>query len=134
MALTEKEQQELIELEAAYGQQSVLSPNYQPPGVLQQLGQAALQTLPEIGGLVGGVLGAATTRSPIGAQSAATVGRTALTSLGRGLMGTGVGTVGGTAIKQQVDTILGRPQPLEKNLAEQLSFRCWWKSCFPVGW
>jgi len=121
MALTEKEQQELIELEAAYGPESVLSPNYQPPGVLQQLGRAALQTLPEIGGLVGGVLGTAITRSPIGAQSAATVGRAAVTSLGRGLLGTGVGTVYGTAIKQQVDNILGRPQPLEKNLAEQLS-------------
>lgn len=122
MALTEQERQELAALEASYGsQESVLSPNYQPPGLLRQFGQAALQTLPEIGGLVGGVVGAATTRSPMGAQSAAAVGRTALSSLSRGLMGTGVGTVGGTAIKQQVDRVLGRPQPLEKNLAEQLS-------------
>jgi hypothetical protein len=122
MALTEKERQELADLEATYGQpESVLSPRYQPPGLLQQFGQATLQTLPEIGGLVGGVVGAATTRSPIGAQSGAAAGRTALASLGRGLLGTGFGTVYGTAIKQQVDTVLGRPQPLEKNLAEQLS-------------
>lgn len=121
MALTEQEQQEIAQLEAKYGTESVFSPVRQQPGFLSQFGQATLQSLPEIGGLVGGIAGAMLTRSPIGAQSAAAAGRTALTSLGRGLTGTGVGTVAGTAVKQQVDAILDRPQPLGKALAEQLS-------------
>jgi len=128
MALTEKERQELAELESKYGSQSVLDTAPQQQGILQQAGriarqagQATLQALPEIGGLAGGILGAATTRTPIGAEFGAAAGRTAIASLGRGLLGTGVGTVAGTATRQQVDTIMGRPQPLESALAEQLS-------------
>lgn len=128
MALTEKERQELAELESKYGSQSVLDTAPQQQGILQQAGrmarqagQATLQALPEIGGLAGGILGAATTRTPIGAEFGAAAGRTAIASLGRGLLGTGVGTVAGTAARQQVDAIMGRPQPLESALAEQLS-------------
>jgi len=128
MALTENERQELAELESKYGPQSVLDTAPQQKGILQQAGRIArqagqltLQALPEIGGLAGGMLGAATTRTPVGAEFGAAAGRTALASLGRGLLGTGVGTVAGTATRQQVDAIMGRPQPLESALAEQLS-------------
>lgn len=121
MALTEQEKREKAELEARYGGESVFSPVQQQPGLLRQFGQATLQSLPELGGLVGGVAGSLLTRTPIGAQSGAAAGRAALTSLGRGLLGTGVGTVAGTAARQQVDTVLGRPQTIEKALAEQLS-------------
>jgi hypothetical protein len=118
MALTAEEQAEKDSLEAIYGGSgSVLSPQYQPRTFTQEFGTAVKESLPDIGGLFGGVLGAGTTRTPLGA----TAGRTAGTMAVRSMLGAGAGTLTGTVAKQKVDEIMGKPMPLDTQLAEQLS-------------
>lgn len=103
MALTAKEQAELEELEkelgADTGYQSVLiNPNQPEPTILQQLGRSVVETLPELGGMAGGVFGALTTRSPIGARAGAAAG----TALVRGAIGAGLGGATGEAAQQAI--------------------------------
>lgn len=122
MALKPAEQQELEALEQQYG--SVFDPPKPPQSFGQrvgqfgqELGQATVQALPEIGGLVGGALATATTRNPIvGAEA-----RVGTAGVIRGLVGTGAGALAGTATKQQVEAFQGKSQPLTKQFAEQLS-------------
>jgi hypothetical protein len=116
MALKPEEQQELDQLEGKYGT-SVLDETKPKPDALQQFGRATVQALPEIGGLVGGAVATAATRSPlVGAEA-----RAATTALLRGLAGTGAGAVTGTVAKQQVEALTGKQEPLSKQYAEQLS-------------
>lgn len=116
MALKPEEQQELDELEGKYGT-SVLDESRPKPTALQQFGKATVEALPEIGGLVGGAVATAATRSPlVGAEA-----RAATASLLRGLAGTGAGAVTGTVAKQQVEALTGKQEPLSKQYAEQLS-------------
>jgi hypothetical protein len=116
MALTPEQQQELNELENRYGT-SVLDETRPKPDVLQQFGKATVEALPEIGGLVGGAVATAATRSPlVGAEA-----RAATAGLLRGLVGTGAGAVTGTVAKQQIEALTGKQEPLSKQFAEQLS-------------
>ena len=116
MALTPEQQQELNELENKYGT-SVLDETRPKPTALQQFGKATVEALPEIGGLVGGAVATAATRSPlVGAEA-----RAATATLLRGLAGTGAGAVTGTVAKQQVEALTGKQEPLSKQYAEQLS-------------
>ena len=116
MALTPEQQQELNELENRYGT-SVLDETRPKPTALEQFGKATVEALPEIGGLVGGAVAGAATRSPlIGAEA-----RAATTGLIRGVLGTGAGAVAGTVAKQQIEGITGKQEPLSKQYAEQLS-------------
>jgi len=116
MALKPEEQRELDELEGRYGT-SVLDETKPKPTLLQQFGKATVEALPEIGGLVGGAVATAATRSPlVGAEA-----RAATATLLRGLAGTGAGAVTGTVAKQQVEALTGKQEPLSKQYAEQLS-------------
>lgn len=116
MALKPEEQQELDQLESRYGT-SVLDETRPKPTALQQFGKATVEALPEIGGLVGGAVATAATRSPVAGAEA----RTLMTSLLRGIAGTGAGAVTGTVAKQQVEALTGKQEPLSKQYAEQLS-------------
>lgn len=107
MALTPQEQAELAELEKELGgdagyQSVLINPNQPEPSVLQQLGRSAIETLPELGGMAGGVFGALTTRSPAGARAGAAAG----TALVRGAIGAGLGGATGEAAQQ---AFTGRP-------------------------
>ena len=116
MALTPEQQKELDELENKYGR-SVFDQPKQKPSMLQEFGTATVEALPEIGGLVGGVVGGLATRNPlVGAEM-----RAATTGLIRGLVGTGAGAVTGTVAKQRIDDLMGKSEPLPKQFAEQLS-------------
>jgi hypothetical protein len=101
MALTPQEEQELAALEAELGN-SVMAPGYQPPGVFQQLKQATIQSLPELGGMAGGALGFLGTRSPAGAELGSVLGSAAI----RSMVGAGLGGMTGEAGQQ---AITGRP-------------------------
>jgi hypothetical protein len=116
MALKPEEQQELDQLEGKYGT-SVLDETRPKPTPLQQFGKATVEALPEIGGLVGGAVATAATRSPVAGAEA----RTLMTTLLRGIAGTGAGAVTGTVAKQQVEALTGKQEPLSKQYAEQLS-------------
>jgi hypothetical protein len=116
MALTPEQQQELNDLENRYGT-SVLDETRPKPTPLQQFGRATVEALPEIGGLVGGAVATATTRSPAAGAEA----RTLITTLLKGIAGTGAGAVTGTVAKQQVEALTGKQEPLSKQYAEQLS-------------
>ena len=116
MALKPEEQQELDQLENRYGT-SVLDETKPKPTPLQQFGKATVEALPEIGGLVGGAVATAATRSPVAGAEA----RTLMTTLLRGIAGTGAGAVTGTVAKQQVEALTGKQEPLSKQYAEQLS-------------
>ena len=73
MALTPEEQKELENLEKDIGKEtgyvSVLDPNRKEPSLLRQFGTSVIENLPELGGMLGGVLGAVGTRSPTGARA-----------------------------------------------------------------
>lgn len=103
MALTAEEKQELDRLEKELGGDSsyvsVLSPNYQAPSLGQQFKQATIETLPELGGMLGGVIGAATTRSPAGSRVGGMLGQATV----RGTIGAGFGGAIGEAGKQAIE-------------------------------
>lgn len=106
MALTAQEQQELSQLEAELGiSRSVMAGNRPAPTLLEELKQSTIETLPTIGGMVGGVLGAVGTRTPLGAERGALLGSTAI----RGMLGAGFGGATGEAAQQ---AITGRPSAL----------------------
>ncbi len=102
MALTAQEQQELDRLEKELGGDSnyvsVLSTNYQAPSLGQQVKQATIETLPELGGMLGGALGLATARSPAAARTGGMLGQAAV----RGTVGAGFGGAIGEAGKQAI--------------------------------
>lgn len=118
MALTAEEQKEYEQLQNTYGNfNSVLSDTQEPPTFAQNVGTALKESLPDIGGLLGGIAGVAATKTPMGA----TAGRTAGTMAVRSMLGAGAGTLTGTVAKQKVDEIMGKPMLLDAQLAEQLS-------------
>jgi hypothetical protein len=104
MALTLEEQEELKQLQQQLGvdsqavnmQNSVMSPDYMPPSLGQQLYRSTVDVLPEMGGMVGGAAGALLTRNPAGVRGGAAVGQQAI----RSLIGAGVGGATGEAGKQ----------------------------------
>jgi hypothetical protein len=102
MALTAEEKQELARLEQELGGDSgyvsVLSPNYKEPTVGQQFKQATIETLPELGGMLGGVIGAFGGRSPAAARTGGMLGQAAV----RGTLGAGFGGAIGEAGKQAI--------------------------------
>lgn len=107
MALTTQEQEELARLEKELGadtsyQSVLINPNQPAPSVLQQLGQGFIETLPEMGGMIGGTIGALSTRSPTGARTEAALGSAAV----RSMIGAGAGGATGEAAQQ---AITGRP-------------------------
>lgn len=107
MALTAQEQEELARLEKELGantsyQSVLINPNQPTPSVLQQLGQGFVESLPEMGGMIGGTIGALGTRSPTGARTGAALGSAAV----RSMIGAGTGGATGEAVQQ---AITGRP-------------------------
>jgi hypothetical protein len=110
MALTAQEQQELDRLEKDLDGDSsyvsVLSPNYQAPSLGQQFKQAAIETLPELGGMLGGMAGFVGGRNPAAIRTGSMLGQAAV----RGTVGAGFGGAIGEAGKQ---AILGTPDFLK---------------------
>lgn len=104
MALTPQEEQELAQLEAEL-RGSVMLGQRQQPTLLQEFGRATVENLPALGGMLGGVLGATTTRTPMGAEAGAAFGSAAI----RSMIGAGLGGATGETAKQ---AITGRPSPL----------------------
>jgi hypothetical protein len=102
MALTAEEKQELDRLEKELGGDSgyvsVLSPSYQAPSFGQQVKQATIETLPELGGMLGGVIGAFGGRSPTAARTGGMLGQAAV----RSTIGAGLGGATGEAAKQAI--------------------------------
>lgn len=103
MALTAEEKQELDRLEKELGGDSsyvsVLSPTYKEPSLGQQVKQATIETLPELGGMLGGVIGAFGGRSPTAARTGGMLGQAAV----RSTIGAGVGGALGEAGKQAIE-------------------------------
>ena len=104
MALTPQEEQELAQLEAEL-RGSVMLGQRQQPSMLQEFGRAAVENLPALGGMLGGVAGAIGTRTPMGAEAGSVLGSAAI----RSMIGAGLGGATGEAAKQ---AITGRPEPL----------------------
>lgn len=101
MALTQQEQQELQQLEAELGN-SVFNPNRPQPTFLQEFGQAAIETLPEMGGMAGGALGLLLGRNPATMRAGSMLGSAGV----RSMIGAGLGGATGEAAQQ---AITGRP-------------------------
>lgn len=104
MALTQQEEQELAQLESELTG-SVMLEDRQQPGLLKQFGQAVIETLPELGGMAGGVAGALATRTPVGARAGYGLGVAGV----RSMIGAGIGGAAGETAQQ---VITGRPSPL----------------------
>ena len=107
MALTAQEQEELAQLEKELGadtsyQSVLINPNQPAPSVMQQLGRGFVEALPEMGGMIGGTIGALGTRSPTGVRTGAALGSAAV----RSMIGAGTGGATGEAVQQ---AITGRP-------------------------
>lgn len=102
MALTPEEEQELAQLEAELAGSVMLPSAQQPKGLGQQFKEAVVQSLPELGGMAGGVLGALATRSPAGARAGYGLAASGIQSM----IGAGLGGATGEAAKQ---AITGRP-------------------------
>jgi hypothetical protein len=115
--------QELDELKSLLGSQGAPAP-VQPTSVMEGAKQPgktftdlAIEALPDIGGLAGGVIGAATTRTPQGAMTGRALAQQAV----RGVIGSGLGAATGTALESGVKTAMGMPVPLTKTAADMLS-------------
>lgn len=113
--------QELDELKSLLGSQGAPA---QPTSVMEGAKQPgktftdlAIEALPDIGGLAGGVIGAATTRTPQGAMTGRALAQQAV----RGVIGSGLGAATGTALESGVKTAMGMPVPLTKTAADMLS-------------
>jgi len=107
MALTAAEQEELARLEKEVGgdasyQSVLINPNQPQQTLTQQLGRSFIETLPELGGMIGGTVGALGTKSPTGARVGAAAGSAAV----RSMIGAGAGGATGEAVQQ---AITGRP-------------------------
>jgi hypothetical protein len=115
--------QELDELKSLLGSQGAPAP-VQPTSVMEGAKQPgktftdlAIEALPDIGGLAGGVIGAATTRTPQGAMTGRALAQQAV----RGVIGSGLGAATGTALESGVKSAMGMPVPLTKTAADMLS-------------
>jgi hypothetical protein len=115
--------QELDELKSLLGSQGTPAPA-QPTSVMEGAKQPgktftdlAIEALPDVGGLAGGIIGAATTRTPQGAMTGRALAQQAV----RGVIGSGLGAATGTALESGVKSALGMPQPLTKTAADMLS-------------
>jgi hypothetical protein len=102
MSLTSEELKELELLEKELGGNtgyvSVLDPNRKDPSLLQQFGTSVIQNLPELGGMLGGTIGALGLRSPAGARAGQAVGTAAV----RSMLGAGGGGAVGEATRQAI--------------------------------
>lgn len=102
MSLTSEELKELESLEkelgGTTGYVSVLDPNRKDPSLLQQFGTSVIQNLPELGGMLGGTIGALGFRSPAGARAGQAVGTAAV----RSMLGAGGGGAVGEATRQAI--------------------------------
>jgi hypothetical protein len=102
MALTPQEQEELRRLEQEIGGDtgyvSVLSQTYQAPSLGQQFKEAVVETLPELGGMVGGAFGLLSGKNPAAARTGSILGQAAV----RGTIGAGFGGATGEAAQQAI--------------------------------
>jgi hypothetical protein len=102
MALSAQEQQELDRLEKELGGDSnyvsVLSPTYQAPGLGQQFKEAVIETLPELGGMLGGAAGFFGGKNPMAVRTGGMLGQATV----RGTLGAGFGGAIGEAGKQAI--------------------------------
>jgi hypothetical protein len=115
--------QELDELKSLLGSQGTPAPA-QPTSVMEGAKQPgktftdlAIEALPDVGGLAGGIIGAATTRTPQGAMTGRALAQQAV----RGVIGSGLGAATGTALESGVKSAMGMPVPLTKTAADMLS-------------
>lgn len=100
MALTPQEQEELTRLETELAD-SVMVRGTRPKTLTQELKQAAVESLPSLGGMIGGVAGGLLTRSAPGAELGATAGSAAI----RSMIGAGLGGATGEAAKMGIQGI-----------------------------
>lgn len=114
---------ELDELKSLLGSQGAPTP-VQPTSVMEGAKQPgktftdlAIEALPDVGGLAGGIIGAATTRTPQGAMTGRALAQQAV----RGVIGSGLGAATGTALEAGVKSSMGMPVPLTKTAADMLS-------------
>ena len=132
MALTPQEQEELSRLEKELGGNpnyvSVLDPNFREPTLGQQFGKAVVETLPELGGMVGGTVGLLTGRNPMAVRSGVLAGQAAI----RGTIGAGLGGATGEAAQQ---AILNEPSFMNvaKAGVEQATYDALGNLVFNVG-
>jgi hypothetical protein len=100
MALTPQEQEELTRLETELAD-SVMVRGTRPKTLTQELKQATVESLPSLGGMIGGVAGGLLTRSAPGAELGATAGSAAI----RSMVGAGLGGATGEAAKMGIQGI-----------------------------
>lgn len=100
MALTPQEQEELTRLEAELGN-SVMVRDTRPKTLTQELKQAAVESLPSLGGMIGGVAGGLLTRSAPGAELGSAAGSAAI----RSMIGAGLGGATGEAAKMGIQGV-----------------------------
>lgn len=100
MALTPQEQEELTRLETELAD-SVMVRGTRPKTLTQELKQAAVESLPSLGGMIGGVAGGLLTRSAPGAELGSAAGSAAI----RSMIGAGLGGATGEAAKMGIEGI-----------------------------
>jgi hypothetical protein len=101
MALTPQEQEELTRLETELAD-SVMVRGTRPKTLTQELKQAAVESLPSLGGMIGGVAGGLLTRSAPGVEYGAGLGSAAI----RSMIGAGLGGATGEAAKMGIEGVL----------------------------
>lgn len=100
MALTPQEQEELTRLETELAD-SVMVRGTRPKTLTQELKQAAVESLPSLGGMIGGVAGGLLTRSVPGAELGSAAGSAAI----RSMIGAGLGGATGEAAKMGIQGV-----------------------------
>lgn len=100
MALTPQEQEELTRLETELAD-SVMVRGTRPKTLTQELKQAAVESLPSLGGMIGGVAGGLLTRSAPGVEYGAGLGSAAI----RSMIGAGLGGATGEAAKMGIEGV-----------------------------
>lgn len=100
MALTPQEQEELTRLETELAD-SVMVRGTRPKTLTQELKQAAVESLPSLGGMIGGVAGGLLTRSAPGAELGSAAGSAAI----RSMIGAGLGGATGEAAKMGIQGV-----------------------------
>jgi hypothetical protein len=100
MALTPQEQEELTRLETELAD-SVMVRGSRPKTLTQELKQAAVESLPSLGGMIGGVAGGLLTRSVPGAELGSAAGSAAI----RSMIGAGLGGATGEAAKMGIEGV-----------------------------
>lgn len=100
MALTPQEQEELTRLETELAD-SVMVRGTRPKTFTQELKQAAVESLPSLGGMIGGVAGGLLTRSAPGVEYGAGLGSAAI----RSMIGAGLGGATGEAAKMGIEGV-----------------------------